>query len=128
MRINPGPFEPFVYFLQTRTGFRVVATGGLTLFSVLAISIAAAHGIGYAVIGVILLAAMLAARIASGAIASAATVTILPSALAAIFIVYGLIWLWHRPILGVLFTLWLPLAFFSATPPSGASGRARQSG
>jgi hypothetical protein len=127
MRINPGPFEPFVYFLQTRAGFRIVAIGGLVLFSVCSISIAWSHGAGYAILGLILLGAMLAAWRSGpfgGPIGHRATT--LRFALAALYILYGLIWLWHRPALGVLFTLWAPFALVSASAP--ASGPAKKAG
>ncbi|HVA77584.1 MAG TPA: hypothetical protein VNF27_06790 [Candidatus Binataceae bacterium] len=122
MRINPGPFEPFVYFLQTRAGFRIVAIGGLVLFTILFFLIAWAHGAGYAIFGLILLAAMLAAwRFGGTGAGVGESVSTLQMAFAAIYILYGLIWMWHRPALGLLFTLWVPLALLSATSPPEAS-------
>src|ERR1700730_9566341 len=32
-RINPGPFEPFIYFAQTRPFYRLPGGGGVSLFS-----------------------------------------------------------------------------------------------
>ena len=50
----------------------------------------------------------------------------LHAVLGAAYVAYGLFWMWHRPVLGLLFTLWLPLAFISATSPSGFSWRAKR--
>src|SRR5487761_944931 len=127
MRINPGPFEPFVYLLQTRGSFRIIGIGGLVLFTIAFLSIAWPHGAIYVIAGVILLAAMLAARmIGRTGAAVGASQTTLDAALAAIYILYGLIWMWHRPALGFVFTLWVPLAFLSTTSPARTSGRASQ--
>ncbi|MFZ0658513.1 MAG: hypothetical protein WBE78_08080 [Candidatus Binataceae bacterium] len=121
MRINPGPFEPFVYLLQTRASFRILGIGGLVLFTVLFLLIAWPHGAGYVIVGLILLAAMLAARtLGRTGAAVGASETTLDAALAVIFVLYGLIWMWHRPALGVVFTLWVPLAFLSTTSPARA--------
>ena len=49
MRRNPGPFEPFIYLLQTPAMFRVVGLGGLILFSIFALSIASGHSAGAAI-------------------------------------------------------------------------------
>ncbi|HVA79561.1 MAG TPA: hypothetical protein VNF29_01405 [Candidatus Binataceae bacterium] len=127
MRINPGPFEPFVYFLQTPAGFRIIAGGGFILFTILFVAIAAAHGAAYVVFALILLAAMLAARMLArtgGGLGKSASMR--AAALAAIYILYGLFWMWHRPALGLLFTLWVPLAFISAASPAGFSWRAKK--
>ena len=43
-RINPGPFEPFVYFVQTRPFYRLVAVGGFALFTIFALHEAALDG------------------------------------------------------------------------------------
>ncbi len=119
MRINPGPFEPFVYLLQTRRSFQIVGIGGLILFTVLFLAIAWPHGASYVIVGIVLLVAMLAARtLGRTGNDIGASNTTLDAALAAIFILYGLIWMWHRPALGVVFTLWAPLAFLSTTSPT----------
>jgi len=127
MRINPGPFEPFVYLLQTRGSFRIIGIGGLVLFTIAFLSIAWLHGAIYVIAGIILLAAMLAARTLGRTDAAVGkSETTLDAVLAAIFILYGLIWMWHRPALGFVFTLWVPLAFLSTTSPARTSGRASQ--
>ncbi|MHB8382403.1 MAG: hypothetical protein ACYDC3_08725 [Candidatus Binataceae bacterium] len=127
MRINPGPFEPFVYLLQTRGSFRIIGIGGLVLFTIVFVSIAWPHGAGYVIIGLVLLAAMIAARtLGRTGAAVGASETTLDAALAALYILYGLFWIWHRPAWGILFTLWAPLAFLSTTSPAGSSGRASQ--
>jgi hypothetical protein len=119
MRINPGPFEPFVYLLQTRASFRILGIGGLVLFTILFFLIAWQHGASYVIVGLILLVAMLAARtLGRTGNDIGASNTTLDAALAAIFVLYGLIWMWHRPALGVVFTLWAPLAFLSTTSPA----------
>jgi hypothetical protein len=119
MRINPGPFEPFVYLLQTRASFRIFGIGGLVLFTILFFLIAWPHGASYVIVGLILLAAMLAARtLGRTGKDIGASNTAFDAALAAIFILYGLIWMWHRPALGFVFTLWAPLAFLSTTSPA----------
>lgn len=127
MRINPGPFEPFVYLLQTRGSFRIIGIGGLALFTIVFVSIAWPHGAGYVMIGLVLLAAMIAARTLgrTGAAVGASETTV-DVALAAIYILYGLIWIWHRPALGFVFTLWVPLAFLSTTSPARSADRASQ--
>ena len=43
-----------------------------------------------------------------------------------VYLVYGLFWLWHVPVLGFLFTLWVPLLLISADVPNGFSWRARR--
>jgi hypothetical protein len=43
--------------------------------------------------------------------------------LTAAFLLYALFWLWHSITLGVIFTLWLPLAAVSAIAPGGFSWR-----
>jgi hypothetical protein len=152
MQLNPGPFEPFIYLLQTRVMFRIVGLGGLVLFTVLALGRAAEHSVGALLLGVILLGAVwfesssnicrrcrfygtwhclgqgmlvskLWARIQTGVGESG---VIVHFALLAAFLIYGLFWLWHSPLLGFLFTLWVPLALISATTPNGFSWRARQ--
>src|ERR1035441_1198506 len=58
MRLNPGPFEPFVYILQTPIMFRVVGLGGLILFTIVALSIASEHSAGAAIFGLALMGAL----------------------------------------------------------------------
>lgn len=119
MRINPGPFEPFVYLLQTPASFRVLGVGGLVVFTILFFLIAWPHGASYVIVGLVLLVAMLATRTLgrTGKDIGASNTT-LDAVLAAIFVFYGLIWMWHRPALGFVFTLWAPLAFLSTTSPA----------
>ncbi|MGC1679314.1 MAG: hypothetical protein WA740_17415 [Candidatus Binataceae bacterium] len=127
MRINPGPFEPFVYFLQTRGSFRIIGICGLVLFTILFLLIAWPHGAGYVIVGLILLAAMLAARtLGRTGNDIGASNTTFDASLAAIFILYGLIWMWHRPALGIVFTLWAPLAFLSTTSPARSPASAEK--
>lgn len=152
MRINPGPFEPFIYMLQTPAMYRVLGLGGLVLFAIIAVTIAGAHGTGSALIGVAILGAawlgasanicrrcrfygtwhcagqgMLVSKMFGRIDAGAGEAgVILHAALCATFLLWGLFWTWHLPILGFLFTLWAPLAFISATTPSGFSWRARK--
>src|SRR5208282_484573 len=153
MRLNPGPFEPFFYLLQTRLSFRVLGVFGLILFTILFFPIAAAHGTRYAIVGLVLLGAlwlessaavcrrcrfygtwhclgqgMLVARLFSRIEGGLSEPGVrLHAALAAAYVAYGLFWMWHRPGLGFLFTLWVALAFISVTTPSGFSWRARKS-
>ncbi|MGH7907123.1 MAG: hypothetical protein ACREP6_10885, partial [Candidatus Binataceae bacterium] len=42
-------------------------------------------------------------------------------ALAAIYIIYGLFWLWHFWPIGLIFTLWVPIAALSSIPADGFS-------
>jgi hypothetical protein len=153
VRLNPGPFEPFFYLLQTRVSFRVLGIGGLLLFTYLFLRIAGAHGAGYAIIGLLLLGAfwfessanvcrrcrfygtwhclgqgMLTARLFPRIESKLSEPGVMiHAALGAAYVLYGLFWMWHRPGLGFFFTLWVPLAFISATSPSGFSWRARGS-
>jgi hypothetical protein len=153
MRPNPGPFEPFFYLLQTPLSFRVLGVVGFVLFTILFLRIAGSYGTAYAIIGLVLLGALwfeastnacrrcrfygtwhclgqgvLVSRL-FGRIESKLSEpgVIRHAALAAVYVAYGLFWIWHRPALGVLFTLWVPLAFISATSPSGFSWRAKRS-
>jgi hypothetical protein len=152
MQLNPGPFEPLIYLLQTRAMFRIVGLGGLLLFTVLALSRAASHGAGALLLGVILFGALwfesstnicrrcrfygtwhclgqgmlvskLFPRIDAGV---SETGVIVHFALFAAYLVYGLFWLWHSPLLGFLFTIWVPIALITASTPNGFSWRARQ--
>jgi hypothetical protein len=152
MRINPGPFEPLIYLLQRPTSFRVLGLGGFAIFTILAFSRAAVQGPAALALGIVLLGGlwiestanicrrcrfygtwhclgqgMLAARIfprIDRGVSESGVV--LHASLAAAFVIYGLFWLWHSPLLGIAFTIWLPLAFISATTPSGFSWRARK--
>ncbi|MBF6567740.1 MAG: hypothetical protein IVW54_02555 [Candidatus Binataceae bacterium] len=150
-RANPGPFEPIVYLIQSPVFYRVVGLGGFALFTIVALAIAAAHGFGYLLAGLILFAAnwydmsysicrrcrfygtwhcagqgMLVARMFSPLNDAIGEWRMrLHFLLTAIVLVYGLYWVWHFPALGILFTLWLPIAGLSATSPGGFSWRAR---
>jgi hypothetical protein len=148
-RINPGPFEPFIYFAQTRPFYRLVGVGGFALFTILALREAVLHG----ALPFLLLAGLFAANwldmsltmcrrcrryatwhcggqaiIVSKLFAprppgvSGARMT-LHLMLTAAFLLYALFWLWHSIALGVIFTLWLPLAAVSAIAPGGFSWR-----
>jgi hypothetical protein len=126
---------------------------GFALFTILFLRIAGSYGTAYAMIGLFLLGAfwfesstsacrrcrfygtwhclgqgVLVSRL-FGRIESKLSEpgVIRHASLAAVYIAYGLFWIWHRPALGVLFTLWVPLAFISATSPSGFSWRAKRS-
>jgi hypothetical protein len=152
MRANPGPFEPFIYLLQTPIMYRVVGIGGFILFTITFFAIAADHSDRALLWGVILLGAFWVESSASicrrcrfygtwhclgqGRLVS----VIFPpirggigefgvmrhAAFAAVYILYGLFWLWHQPLAGFLFTLWVPAAFITATTPAGFSWRAKQ--
>jgi hypothetical protein len=150
MRLNPGPFEPFVYILQTPIVFRIVGLGGFVLFSILALSIAGEHGAGAVILGLVLMGAlwyeastnicrrcrfygtwhclgqgMLVSRLFSRIDERLGqSGTMLHAALLAAFFTYELFWLWHEPMLGFIFTLWLPIALITATAPAGFSWRA----
>jgi hypothetical protein len=150
MRPNPGPFEPFVYLLQTPTVFRVVGLGGLVVFSIAALWIASGHSAGAVIFGLVLMGAlwfetstnvcrrcrfygtwhclgqgMLASKLFSRVDTKLGeTGTMLHGALLAAYLMYGLFWLWHEPMLGFIFTLWIPIALITATSPAGFSWRA----
>ncbi len=141
-RLNPGPFEPLVYFLQKPTSFRVIGVGGFALFTILALGKAAAHGAGDLLLGLAILGALWLESsfdvcrrcrfygtwhcLGQGMIVSKILAAAPPGVtdtqlrahlgLAAAFLLYGLFWLWHSPLLGLLFTLWIPLALISALP------------
>ena len=147
MRRNPGPFEPFIYILQTPIVFRVVGIGGLLAFTIAALSIASEHSAGAAIFGLALMGAVwfeasanVCRRcrfyatwhcIGQGMLASklfsrideplGKPGTMIHGALLAADLVYGLFWLWHSPMLGLIFTLWVPIALVSATSPAGFS-------
>jgi hypothetical protein len=155
-RINPGPFEPFIYFVQTRPFYRLVAVGGFALFTIFALRAAALNG---GALAFLVLAGLFAvnwldmslgmcrrcrhyatwhcggqAVIVSKLAAvsklfaprppgvSDARVT-LHLMLTAVFLLYGLFWLWHSVLLGIIFTPWMPLAAMSAVAPGGFSWR-----
>src|SRR5271168_3374376 len=126
-RHNPGPFEPVVYLIQSPKFFRIVGMGGFALFTFLSLAIAAVHGAGYFLIGLLLFAANWfdlsvgmcrrcrhyatwhcggQAIIVSRLFARSPT-TIDDSRmrahfiLTALFILYGLFWLWHSALLGL---------------------------
>lgn len=150
MRLNPGPFEPFVYMLQTPGMFRVVGMGGLVLFAFSSLSIAADHSGAALIFGLVLMGALwyeastsICRRcrfygtwhcLGQGMLVSkmfsqidtplSDSGTMLHSALLAAFFLYGLFWLWHEPMLGFIFTLWVPIALVTATSPAGFSWRA----
>jgi hypothetical protein len=155
-RINPGPFEPFIYFVQTRAFYRLVAVGGFALFTILALREAALSGgavpffilaglfvanwldmslamcrrcrhyatwhCGGQALVVSKLAAVskLFARKPPGVSNARVTLHLI---LTAAFLLYGLLWLWHSIALGVIFTLWAPLAAVSVIAPGGFSWR-----
>ncbi len=151
MRINPGPFEPLVYLLQTPAMFRVIGLGGFVLFTILAFSLAASHGgAGALMLGLVILGGLwfetstnicrrcrfygtwhclgqgmavskLFSRIDVGVGDSGA---MLHAILEAAFFLYGLFWMWHSPMLGFIFTLWIPVALITATSAAGFSWRA----
>jgi len=154
MRLNPGPFEPFVSILQTPAMFRVVGLGGLVLFSIVALSIASGHSAGAAISGLALMGAlwfeassnvcrrcrfyatwhclgqgMLVSKLFSRIDERLGEWgTMLHSALLAAYLIYGLFWLWHAPMLGFIFTLWVPIALVTASAPAGFSWRALKPG
>jgi hypothetical protein len=148
-RRNPGPFEPILYMIQTPSFFRIVGIGGLLLFTVVALGKAAAHSAGAFILGLALLAALwmestltvcrrcrhfgtwhcggqaiIAARFFNarppGLGVSRVT---LHFGLLALFLLYGLFWMWHGIAAGILFTLWAAVFLFSAIPAQGFSWR-----
>jgi hypothetical protein len=153
-RINPGIFEPAVYLLQRPRSFRVIGLGGLALFSVLMLYEAFAHGAGYGLLGLLLLGALWLETSLTACrrcrhygtwhcLGQAVLVSgIFPRlsggvndmryqahlAMLAIYLLYGLFWLWHAPLLGVVFTLWVPILLISADAPNGFSWRAARQG
>ncbi len=150
-RPNPGPFEPLVYVIQSPGFYRIVGLGGFALFTVLALTIAAANGFGYFLIGLMLFVAnwydlsiaicrrcrfygtshclgqgMMVSRMFSRLDNPIDDVRMwMHFALTALFLLYGLFWLWQSIVLGVLFTLWLPVAALSTLHPGGFSWRIR---
>jgi hypothetical protein len=150
MRLNPGPFEPLVYLLQTPMMFRVVGLGGLVLFSIIALSIAGEHSAGAVIFGLVLMGALWCEAstnicrrcrfygtwhcLGQGMLVSklfsriderlGESGTMLHGALLTAYFTYGLFWLWHEPMLGFIFTLWVPIGLITATAPAGFSWRA----
>jgi hypothetical protein len=146
-RPNPGPFEPLIYFLQTPASFRIIGMGGLALFTLLFLYQAAHSGDRYVAYGLFLLAALwlesgsgpcrscqhygtwhcagqgvaVSMLFAPRRTRISAPRAYLHVALASVYILYGLFWLWHAPLLGFLFTLWVPAAAISAIAPNGYS-------
>jgi hypothetical protein len=148
-RPNPGPFEPVIYVIQTPMFFRIVGMGGLVLFVVLSLAIAAAHGAGYFFIGLVLFTAnwldltvgmcrrcrhygtwhcggqgMIVARLFSRSSTLIGDLRMRAHfILTALLLLYCLFWLWHSILLGIIFTIWVPLAAISAIAPNGFSWR-----
>jgi hypothetical protein len=149
-RINPGPFEPLIYFVQTRPFYRLVGLGGFALFTILALREAAVHGGASAFFilgglfvfnwldmsmamcrrcrhyaswhcgGQAVLVSKLFAPRPRGVGDARATLHLV---LTAAFLLCGLFWLWHSLALGIIFTLWIPLAAISLVAPGGFSWR-----
>ncbi len=148
-RFNPGIFEPLVYIVQKPQSFRIIGLGGLGLFTVLMLYQAFSRGAGYGMAGLLLLGvlwlessttacrrcrhygtwhclgqAIVVSRIFPR-VHSGAGRLLYQTHLAAlgVYLLYGLFWLWHVPVLGILFTLWIPLLLISADAPNGFSWR-----
>jgi hypothetical protein len=146
-RRNPGPFEPIIYVIQTPAFFRIVGIGGLILFTIVFLGKAAAHSAGAFIFGLALIAALWIEstltvcrrcrhfgtwHCAGQAMIAARFFTPLPPGigqprvmlhfgLAALYLIYGLFWMWHGIAAGVLATVWLALFVMSAIPPDGFS-------
>jgi hypothetical protein len=146
-RRNPGPFEPIIYIIQTAAFFRIVDIGGLVLFTIVFLGKAAAQSAGAFIFGLALLAAlwiestltvcrrcrhfrtwhcagqaMIAARLVTPRPPGIALPRVmLHFVLAAVYLLYGLFWMWHGIATGILFTLWAVLFVMSAIPPDGFS-------
>jgi hypothetical protein len=150
-RLNPGVFEPLVYLVQKPASFRLIGLGGLAIFSLLMLYVTFAYGgAGYGLLGLLLLGTLWletsldACRrcrhyggwhcLGQGALVS----KIFPrqpggltesqyrvhQGVLGLYLLYCLFWLWHVPMLGFLFTLWVPLLLISAQVPNGFSWRA----
>jgi len=155
-RINPGPFEPFIYLAQTRQFYRLVAVGGFALFMILALREAALNGgaapffvlAGLFMVNWLDMSLAMCRRCRHYATWHCGGQAILVSKLSAVsklfaprppgvsgarvtlhliltaaVLLYGLFWLWDSIALGVIFTLWMPLAALSAIAPGGFSWR-----
>ena len=146
-RRNPGPFEPIRYLIQTPAFFRVVGIGGLVLFTMVFLGKAAAHSAGAFICGLAILAALWLEstltvcrrcrhfgtwHCAGQAIIAARLFKPLPSGLGqprmmlhfglvALYLIYGLFWMWHGVATGILFTIWAALFVMSAIPADGFS-------
>ncbi len=146
-RKNPGPFEPILYVIQTPAFFRIVGIGGLVLFTLIFLGKAASHSAGAFIFGLALLATlwiestMTACRrcrhfgtwhcASQGMIAAClfkprasgigSSRVMLHFGLVGIFLVYGLFWMWHGVMAGIVFTLWAALFVISAVPANGFS-------
>ena len=146
-RRNPGPFEPILYIVQTPAFFRIVGIGGLVLFTIIFLGKAAAHRAGACIFGLALLAALWTEstltvcrrcrhfgtwHCAGQGMIAARLFTPLPPGigqprvmlhfgLVAIYLIYGLFWMWHGIATGILFTLWAVLFVMSAIPADGFS-------
>jgi hypothetical protein len=151
-RLNPGIFEPLVYLIQKPQAFRLVGLGGLFLFTIFMLYQAFSHGVIYGFAGLVVLGALwletslTACRrcrhyntwhcLGQGMLAAKAFPRVgggvgegqfqLHLAMLGIYLAYGLFWLWHAPILGFIFTLWIPLFLISADAPHGFSWRAKR--
>ena len=151
-RLNPGPFEPLVYVIQSPGFFRAVGLGGFALFTLVSLAIASAYSPGYLLLGLILFVAnwydlsiAICRRcrfygtwhcVGQGILVSRLFTRLesplddarmwMHFTLTALLVVYEFFWLWHSIALGILFTLWLPVAALSALHPGGFSWRARQ--
>ena len=146
-RRNPGPFEPIIYIAQTPAFFRIVGIGGLVLFTIIFLGKAAAHSAGAFMFGLALLAALwiestltvcrrcryfgtwhcagqgiLAARLFTPLTPGIGQPRVmLHFGLVALYLIYGLFWMWHGVATGILFTLWAALFVMSAIPADGFS-------
>jgi hypothetical protein len=151
-RYNPGIFEPLVYLVQKPQSFRLIGVGGLILFTVLMLYQAFNHGAGYGLAGLFLFGVlwlessltacrrcrhygswhclgqgMLVSKIFPQVQGGAGEVRYQAHlATLGVYLIYGLFWLWHVPVLGLIFTLWVPLLLLSADAPNGFSWRARR--
>jgi hypothetical protein len=148
-RKNPGPFEPIIYVIQTPAFFRIVGIGGLVLFTLIFLGKAASHSAGAFLVGLGLLAALWIEssttvcrrcrhfgtwHCAGQARIVARLFTPVPPGIGqmratlhfglfALYLLYGLFWMWHGVGSGLLFTLWAALFVISTIPRDGFSWR-----
>lgn len=146
-RRNPGPFEPIIYVIRTPAFFRIVGVGGLVLFTIVFLCKAAVQSAGAFAIGIALLAALwiesslticrrcrhfgtwhcggqakIVARLFTPLPPGIGQPrAILHFGLIAVYLIYGLFWMWHGIANGILFTLWAALFVMSAIPSDGFS-------